>query len=511
MLSPSQWAQQQGIQLPSSPPPGTLSKIGSAIGNFFTGNTQKFGNTMGNALAAPGNTDLYSQALQSHSDIQNALQAAILKKEKLGQDTTKLKAALNDHVASIPQQTDFTGNVINKSNEQVLGEAGGTGLEALSGGLLSSGAEAATSKGLSFGQRFVQGAKIAAPYGVVGGISAGMQNNQSPAGVLASGAAGGTITAAAGGTLGSLGGLVTDHFMFKPNMGAVAGNELDAAAQKGITGQNLMNTQATQFRTGLGENFQNAANQIQSARPDLKMNLPSEAVDALKEIKTTKNFSLPQDLLDSIPDISKVETGDVVSLNAPDTQELIRQLNKATFSTKANGDLVVNQKLINLTNSIKNSAKDAFGGVADSQGSSVWNKAYSDYSSGKNALEKINDLINIERNPTASDLNKTMNNIQKLGDTPTGKIQLQNILQEFKQTSGIDFTDPVKDIHAIMDKQGAFNDITKEMEKGTFLQRFKKGATNPEYLGKRLVEGAVISIIAYGWLRKLAKQVGIAP
>ncbi len=361
----------------------------------------------------------------------------------------------------------------------------------------------------------------------VGGVSDAISNSpavqsfaNSGAGKVASGIAG-TVAQGANlvGTVGGgmagaeqIHGLATDHPIFKSSTDLTsAEGDLNTASRQGVNAQKLMNTQAQVFNQGLGENFKNAGMQLQQTNPGLKMELPSDAVDALAEIKATKNFALPEDLLQTIPDINKVENGSQLSLNPTDTQELIRQLNKATFSTKASGDLVVNQKLINLTNSIKNSAKEAFGTVTDAQGNSVWNKAYSDYATGKTALEKINDLVDVNSKSTSSDIQKTMNNITKLSKDPAGKIILQDTINEFKQTSGIDFTDPVKDIQTIMQKSDIYNELAKEAEKGTALQQFVKGATDPKYLGKRLVEGAVISILAYGWLRKLAKEAGITP
>ncbi len=148
---------------------------GGFLGNLLTGSTQKFGKTLGESIAAPGNADLYAEALGQHTKIQNDLLKAISAKKKLGQDTSRLESALQNHVESTPKLEDFTGNVINKTPGQVIGEGIGTGLEALSGGALSSGLETAASKTLPVLQKVKQGAKIGAIYGAIGGGSGAMQ------------------------------------------------------------------------------------------------------------------------------------------------------------------------------------------------------------------------------------------------------------------------------------------------------------------------------------------------
>lgn len=171
------------------------------VGDFFTGSTQDFGNTAGQALAAGSNTDLYSSALNDWMQIDNNLKDAIAKKQQSGGDTTNLQKALTDHEESKPKQEDFTGDVIDKSNEQVLGEAGGAALEATSGGILSSGVETAGAKELSTGAKLLQGAKLGAAYGAVGGATSAMQQNQS-LGNTAIGTAEGAGLGAALGTAG---------------------------------------------------------------------------------------------------------------------------------------------------------------------------------------------------------------------------------------------------------------------------------------------------------------------
>lgn len=178
---------------------------GGLAGEILTGNTQRFGQTIGEALAAPGNADLYAENLQQHTKIQNDLLKAIQAKKKMGQDTSRLETALQHHVESTPKLEDFTGDVINKSAEQVIGEGIGTGLEALSGGVLGEGAGAVASKTLSTGEKIKDLAKVGATYGAIGGTSSAMQDNSSLGGVLGNAALSGAIGGATGAGLGALG------------------------------------------------------------------------------------------------------------------------------------------------------------------------------------------------------------------------------------------------------------------------------------------------------------------
>lgn len=198
-------------QAPSITPPQSSQDDsgvkGGFLGNLLTGSTQKFGKTIGEALAAPENADKYSETLGLHTEVQSNLIKAIQNKKSLGQDTSHLEDVLKRHISETPKIEDFTGDVINKTPEQVIGEGVGTGLEVLSGGVLSGGIESVASKELSLAQKIKQGAKIGATYGAVGGASNSMQNNGSGADVASNALLGGATGAAlgSGGELAAVG------------------------------------------------------------------------------------------------------------------------------------------------------------------------------------------------------------------------------------------------------------------------------------------------------------------
>ncbi len=104
---------------------------GGIVGEIFTGNTQRFGKTTGEALAAPKNARLYEKSALSHGEIRNNLARQIHERRKQGEDVSRLEKILSEHVADAPTLEQFTGDVINKTTGQVLGEAAGTALEIL--------------------------------------------------------------------------------------------------------------------------------------------------------------------------------------------------------------------------------------------------------------------------------------------------------------------------------------------------------------------------------------------
>lgn len=192
---------------PAVPAPATDtlgSKIGNAakgVFNFFTGATQRFGKTVGESLNAPKAAEMYGQDLQQHTDLQNQLIKAIQKKKDLGQDTSVLESALQRHLNDTPKLEDYTGDVINKTTGQVLGEAAAVVPEVLQGGLLGKEAEIATAADLSTGQKFLRGAKVAAPYGVVGGGAEAAAQGGGPGEVAKGAITGGAIAGLTGGAL----------------------------------------------------------------------------------------------------------------------------------------------------------------------------------------------------------------------------------------------------------------------------------------------------------------------
>jgi len=114
-----------------APKPAQDSVRGGFAGEMLTGNTQRFGKTIGESLAAPGNADLYAETIKNFSDVRNNLATRIHEKRQRGEDTKSFEDMLKTHNDGMPNIEDFTGDVINKTTGQVAGEALGTALEVI--------------------------------------------------------------------------------------------------------------------------------------------------------------------------------------------------------------------------------------------------------------------------------------------------------------------------------------------------------------------------------------------
>lgn len=175
------------------------------VGNFFTGSTQAFGNDIGQGLAAGANTNDYINELKTHTDITNNLIKTITAMKKAGRDTSRLEMALIDQQNSAPDIKNFQGDAFNKTPEQIIGDAAGTGLEALSGGIV----EGAASPTATAAGRIAKTAAIGSGYGAVSGAIGGMQDNGSISDVAKSAAIGAGVGAATGGVGAGIGELLT--------------------------------------------------------------------------------------------------------------------------------------------------------------------------------------------------------------------------------------------------------------------------------------------------------------
>lgn len=225
------------------------------IGDLLTGNTQAAGKLIGESLAAPGNAQSYSEVLSNWTNQIGQLQDKIKQTVDSGQDPSRLQGVLKQALQNKPKLEDFTGDVINKTPEQVVGTLAGSGLEALSGGLLSGGAEALASKELGIGGKILQGAKIAAPYGAVGGVASAAQNNESAGNVIGQGLLGGASAAALGGVLGGA--------------GAIGGKVISGIDNSGIVNKILPETDArvARMQTAVTDAQKNIAESYKKALP----------------------------------------------------------------------------------------------------------------------------------------------------------------------------------------------------------------------------------------------------
>jgi len=265
---------------------------GGFVGNLFTGSTQKFGKTAGEAIAAPQNANLYADSLKQHTDTQNKLLKVISDKKKMGQDTTALETALDVHTQSTPKLQDFTGDVINKTNAQVLGEATGTVLEATTGGVLEGGAKTAISKTIPTAQKVKQGAKIGAIYGGLEGGSSAMAEGGNAKDVAMSTLKGAAIGGTTGGILEGAGSKIAKGRLFKtPAERQIADSmAVDNSIRKALEGTTGDVAQLEKVAYGSKKALERLSNELPDIKiPDSKAPIGAGATKQFNPDKATGN------------------------------------------------------------------------------------------------------------------------------------------------------------------------------------------------------------------------------
>lgn len=291
--------------------------------------------------------------------------------------------------------------------------------------------------------------------------------------------------------------LFTDNPIFKAGNSALdtATTTRETAAQQGVGAINDITSTLSDFKGDLGHSFQEGAANIEKSNPDLKVTLPHDVIDSLNELKDTKKFQLPDYLRKTNPEFGSSDVNDIqksgISLGPVNAQDLVTRLNKLTYDAKASGDLAVNQQTVGLANQIKDLTHGTFG---DS-----WSKIYKQYSEGKGALDNFKNIVDLRKQGNPVVLNQSLESIKKLSGTPEGKIILKNAVQEFKNISGYDLTNPTETIGKILDSE----ETLKEANKPGFLKQI----SNPVYLGKLGVRLAIYSTLGY-WLRNTIKSAG---
>ncbi len=219
---------------------GKALNVAKGVGNFLISNEKNFGNDIGDAIYAP----IAANQVQEEVEQNIAQMTELLAKRKAmkaaGQDTTHIDNAIQMINANQPDPTKELGDIvpsINKSNEQILGDAAGVATDiaafgtygdaakgAETGKLLVSGPVSgavgnalgkagiessafektiptAASKLAAFGQGALQGAKVMAPIGAAYGAASSAQNNDDLPTMLKKALISGAVSGVVGGAL----------------------------------------------------------------------------------------------------------------------------------------------------------------------------------------------------------------------------------------------------------------------------------------------------------------------
>lgn len=408
-----------------------------------------------------------------------------------------------------PQKTGVAGA------EQIGGQALKSASYLVPGGA----AEGIASGGIK--QGILQGTKIGAISGAAGQAGQSMTQGGSASDVASAAVSGATTGAIAGGITGGATGLAGNIWnkAYNPSSydttlanATVANNQ---AGEGAVQGANEASQMIYGAKGNAGSQFAQAPKIIEQTDPTLGFDLKASTAEKLNALKDTKAFSLPDYLRPSSDnfgngsiDISKLggEDASGIKLTPIQTQNLITQLHDLEFNSK--GDVVVNQKTQNLINEVKSQAQATFGHVTDSQGNSVWDKAYQGYGQTMDAVKAMDNIVNINKTSGGMsdpmDIDKAIKNVLSLQDTPQGRASLGQAVQEFKSRTGYDLSNPVESISKLIDSNKELQDAIK----GGFMKQVQRAVTSPSAVGRRLLYAAtsLVGIASIGTVFR--KQIG---
>lgn len=398
---------------------------GGFVGELFSGNTQRFGKTIGESLAAPKNAQLYSDAVIEHTNAQNYLIKAINTKKKMGQDISRLEVALAHHIDNTPKLEDFTGDVINKSTKQILGEAGGTALEALSGGLLGGEAKALGSKALSTAQKIAQGATIGAGYGAAGGLTTAMQEDKDAAGIIGSTLKGGALGGVLGGGLGAAGAALSKRAAGAAERAAdkiekAAGQVLQGSADdvvKGIKVLSNLDTRGVKTYEELGSKLDDKITGLSKAQDKfLDADKATRLLDTLEAtVKVGKEnirHNFVRDAIDQLTNYYE-KTNNIVGkakmkelllraeqkgLTTKEINDLAKLHGRDLNAFNANGELasgLTKQAAENTRSGVKTTVRQLSGGKGGSKASEAIDREISDNIKVRDLVSDMEQKVNI--------------------------------------------------------------------------------------------------------------------
>jgi len=107
--------QRQGTISAQSTPsqaPKQDSVRGGIAGEILTGNTQRFGKTIGESIAAPANADKFAEASKAHSDVQANIAKKVIEKRQNGEDASRFEQLYEEQKKSAPKLEDFSNFVL---------------------------------------------------------------------------------------------------------------------------------------------------------------------------------------------------------------------------------------------------------------------------------------------------------------------------------------------------------------------------------------------------------------
>jgi hypothetical protein len=203
---------------------------------------------------------------------------------------------------------------------------------------------------------------------------------------------------------------------------------------------------ASNLRNTLGQEMADLSGALTEQFPDATINLNTKQVQAIQQAAQKAAISLP-DFMD-VAGTATIGKDDVTAelgsklpgldLTIEQAQQLGTSLNQAYekgYVESVYGDL---------RDTVRTQLNDSHAGLG-----TVYDQMYETASKGYTALETLDDIFNSKnRSPNASDISNSIGKIQKLSSDPQSQKILQTVLQNFKDTTGVDLTTEANAIDA---------------------------------------------------------------
>lgn len=311
-----------------------------------------------NNFASPEHLQQYSDAVKQHTDITTNLIKIIDQKKKMGQDTSKLEAALQEQNTSKPQLSDFLDpetvqriqESLGSSVQEAIGNSVSAGVDLsmiLPMGLLEKGATAAEEKGVSLGSKIWKGVKAGGQFGLLAGFGSGMANKESPIDVAKSTALSGVGGAAIGAAAEGVGGAILNKLQGEPASGNITKVPEKLTGEKGA----LLNVpEARSIITDTHQQIKDAV--VNPGLPSPNKVGGSQDIDKILSIADTQRKAIGEQM-GKILDTPGV--GDQVLDTSARQKEFTDFIKKTKLNTKFSGDKFGDGKIYNnFVNDISN-------------------------------------------------------------------------------------------------------------------------------------------------------------
>lgn len=483
---------------------GDFSAPKSGFGKFIQNLVSPISNTiteLAQTVGAHEDGNKFNQAIQTHTQQMSTLFDQLKEAQAKGEDTTAIKAQIQDNLKTTPKIQDyFDQSTLKRMNqdsganlEEFVGNALGSAAFLVGGGEAEGVASSEGSLLAKAGKGAVSGAKVGA---LAGGSSAMAQGGDIgdvvkgiTEGALGGGAIGGVTEPLISGASRAINGedlnilpkstkvtppseeeinlemakqgvshaeaeatltqkAVDEANTQKQQEIAQAQKEREAKAIPAVNARESIKESAETAKTSAWKELSGTAQSIEKENPELNQKIdvkPNGLYDQLTSLKGSKNFDLP-DFIKNPKFVRDPVTGEnIIKLTPTQSQELITELNRDLYKETSDGVKVKDQQRIDIANEIKKSAADTYG--------DAWTNAYAKYSTTRDAIDGISNLFDSGKKVTSGDANKTIENIQKLSSTPEGKAELKKSLYNFFKSTGIDLTEPISTVQQISDAE----------------------------------------------------------